>query len=174
MVLEGPKATCSFLCFHCCRIPDGHSCSSRRDIVRLRHLPPAPSRGGRGQKSSACTGCVSVGCAYHRAVESRAQRPHTATCRNSGPSRSHCPSPGSAPRVPAGTLKWGSDEEALHALFQLLCCSPSSPFRRGLWEVTLEPLQPLPCKRREGPLLPVLPRLGVEEPHCVVHNRPGL
>ena len=81
MVLEGPKATCSFLCFHCCRIPDGQSCSSRRDVVRLRHLPPAPSRGGRGQKSSACTGCISVGCAYHRAVESRAQRPHTATCR---------------------------------------------------------------------------------------------
>ena len=81
MVLEGPNATCSFLCFHCCRIPDGQSCSSRRDVVRLRHLPPAPSRGGRGQKSSACTGCVSVGCAYHRAVESRAQRPHTATCR---------------------------------------------------------------------------------------------
>ena len=81
MVLEGPNATCSFLCFHCCRIPDGQSCSSRRDVVRLRHLPPPPSRGGRGQKSSACTGCVSVGCAYHRAVESRAQRPHTATCR---------------------------------------------------------------------------------------------
>ena len=39
MVLEGPNATCSFLCFHCCRIPDGQSCSSRRDVVRLRHLP---------------------------------------------------------------------------------------------------------------------------------------